>query len=343
MYCYHNRLHSFAQETMAPSWVYITFWISISCVMILFNKFVLDQLKFPFPMFLCTWHMCLATVLTRIMAKTTDMLPGVKEKKVDSTILKTKIFPVACCFAVSLILSNKTYIYLSVSYIQMLKAFTPVAVLIFSFFAGLEKSSMTEVYVVSLICIGVAMTSVGETFFSWTGFTFQSLAICFESSRLVLTNVLMSHLKLDPLSSLYYIAPPCAVLIGSLCLYFEFSSLPWERMVTPAFALVMAVNGAVAFALNVAVVMLIGKTNALTLTLAGIFKDIMLVTLSVLIFGSPVTNLQYFGYSIALIGLNLHKEYKKNPEYIRQMFTFGGKKDDPKEDSEREGLMKSNV
>ena len=179
---------------------------------------------------------------------------------------------------------------------------------------------MMEVYIVSLICIGVAMTSVGETFFSWTGFSFQSLAICFESARLVLTNVLLKELKLDPLSSLYHIAPPCAFLIGSLCLFFEFGDLPWDRMMTPAFGMILLANGLVAFTLNVAVVMLIGNTSALTLTLAGIIKDIMLVTLSVLIFGSPVSNLQYLGYAVALVGLNLHKEFKKNPDRILQLF-----------------------
>eukprot|EP00605_Chrysophyceae_sp_TOSAG23-4_P001255 GSChrysophyteH1.ASY1.ANO1.1366.1 assembled CDS len=289
--------------------------------MILFNKFVLDRLKFPFPMFLCSWHMVIATILTRILSKTTNMLPGVMEKKVDSNVMKKKILPVAALFSISLILSNKAYIYLSVSYIQMLKAFTPVAVLIFSFFAGLEKSSMTEVYIVSFICIGVALTSVGETFFSLTGFTFQCLAICAESSRLVLTNVLLKELKLDPLSSLYYTAPPCALIISILCLYFEYGDLPFDRMMTPAFGAILLLNGAVAFSLNVAVVMLIGNTSALVLTLAGILKDILLVTLSLLIFGSPVTNLQYLGYGIALFGLNLHKEYKKNPEKIKQYFS----------------------
>lgn len=46
---------------------------------ILFNKAVLDQMKFPFPMFLTTWHMIFATFLTQIMSRTTNMLPGVKE------------------------------------------------------------------------------------------------------------------------------------------------------------------------------------------------------------------------------------------------------------------------
>lgn len=34
-------------------------------------------------------------------------------------VIQKQIFPVACFFAVSLVLSNKAYIYLSVSYIQV--------------------------------------------------------------------------------------------------------------------------------------------------------------------------------------------------------------------------------
>ena len=50
------------------------------------------------------------------------------------------------------------------------------------------------------------------------------------------------------------------------------------------------------------------------MTLAGVVKDIFLVILSVTFFKSPVSNLQIIGYSIALAGLNAHKEYKKDPE-----------------------------
>ena len=61
------------------SWVYIAFWISVSCSMILFNKAVLSTMNFPFPMFLTTWHMIVATILTQVMALGTNMLPGVQE------------------------------------------------------------------------------------------------------------------------------------------------------------------------------------------------------------------------------------------------------------------------
>ena len=66
-------------EMAYAAYIYIIFWISISCTMILFNKAVLDYMKFPYPMFLTTWHMTLATILTQIMSRTTKMLPGVQE------------------------------------------------------------------------------------------------------------------------------------------------------------------------------------------------------------------------------------------------------------------------
>ena len=40
----------------------------------------------------------------------------------------------------------------------------------------------------------------------------------------------------------------------------------------------------------------------------------MLVALSFTIFGSPVTLIQLFGYSISLTGINAYKNYKSNPE-----------------------------
>jgi drug/metabolite transporter (DMT)-like permease len=207
--------------------------------------------------------------------------------------------------------------------LQMLKAFTPVAVLLFSSLLGLERPACLEVGIVVVICVGVAMTSLGEAAFSLLGFTFQSLAILFESSRLVLTNILLKSLKLDPLSSLYYIAPMCSLFIGVSFLVFEYDHLPWERLSDPSFLGMLAANGCVAFTLNVAVVMLISHTSALTLTLAGIFKDILLVCLSVAVFGSPVTPLQMFGYAVALLGLNLHKEYKKNPTKVAGWMKLG--------------------
>lgn len=121
----------------------------------MFNKAILVDCDFPFPMFLTTMHMTFATVMTQVLSRTTDLLPGVKEvqqsaiysttnihpllthvltanihppthpisqKKVDSDALYKKIFPIALFFAFSLVFSNYAYVYLSVAYIQVLCA-----------------------------------------------------------------------------------------------------------------------------------------------------------------------------------------------------------------------------
>lgn len=79
-----------------------------------------------------------------------------------------------------------------------------------------------------------------------------------------------------------------------------------------------------AFLLNVAAVFLVSAGSGLVLTLAGVFKDILLITGSVLIFGNSITPLQVIGtllrlfhphiltpfllgYAIALAGLVLYR------------------------------------
>jgi hypothetical protein len=51
----------------------------------------------------------------------------------------------------------------------------------------------------------------------------------------------------------------------------------------------------------------IGKTSSLVLTLCGVLKDVMLVAASMLIWGTQVSALQFFGYSIALGGMVYYK------------------------------------
>lgn len=43
------------------------------------------------------------------------------------------------------------------------------------------------------------------------------------------------------------------------------------------------------------------------MTLCGVLKDILLVGASILIWGTPISGLQYFGYGIALCGLVYYK------------------------------------
>jgi hypothetical protein len=305
--------------------VYISFWIFCSSSLILFNKAILAKYNFPYPMFLTMWHMIFSTVFTQILANSTNMLSGVKRGIVTREVLVQKFLPIAVLFSTSLIFGNNTYLYLSVSFIQMLKAFTTVCVFIVSVMFGLEKGSKPEFLVLLVISLGVATTFAGELQFSMIGVVCQAIAIVAESTKLVLTSLTIKDLELDPLSTLFYLAPASGCFIFVAFMVFEAWTFPIERITNdPVFALLLVLNGLIAFALNLASVLLMGKTSALVLALSGIVKDIGLVGLSVVIFGSDVTSIQLVGFSISLMGLNLHREGKKNPSLLPGLWNMAG-------------------
>ena len=69
----------------------------------------------------------------------------------------------------------------------------------------------------------------------------------------------------------------------------------------------------------------------MVLTLCGVLKDIMLVVASMMIWGTPVTSLQFFGYSIALGGMVYYRlGYDQIKGYAgeagRQWAEFGARK-----------------
>jgi len=151
----------------------------------------------------------------------------------------------------------------------------------------------------------VCIASYGELRFNLEGFIYQAVSILFESFRLVMIQLLLHGQKMDPLVSLHYFAPVCAG--------FNLLLLPFKEGLDPIrnFHLIgpsiFLANGALTFCLNVCAVFLVGAASSLVLTLAGVFKDIMMITGSVLLYSEPIAPIQVFGYGITLGGLYLFK------------------------------------
>ncbi|GAB1733515.1 hypothetical protein NU195Hw_g9281t1 [Hortaea werneckii] len=287
---------------------YIAAWISLSSSVILFNKWILSTAKFNYPIVLTTWHLTFATVMTQLMARFTKTLDSRKNVPMNGRVYLRTIVPIGVMFSLSLICGNLTYLYLSVSFIQMLKATMPIAVLITSWVMRVSEPSLKTLGNVSLIVIGVVIASVGEIKFVMIGFLFQCGGIVFEAIRLVMVQRLLSgsEFKMDPLVSLYYFAPACAAMNGAVALVFEVPRMTLGDLERVGYVTLFA-NAMIAFMLNVSVVFLIGKTSSLVMTLSGVLKDILLVAASMVIFRDPVSPLQGFGYTVALCGLVYYK------------------------------------
>ncbi|USW55200.1 Putative sugar phosphate transporter domain-containing protein [Septoria linicola] len=287
---------------------YIALWIALSGSVILFNKWVLHTAKFEFPLFLTTWHMAFATVVTQGLAKFTTVLDSRHKVPMNRETYTRAILPIGLFFSFSLICGNVAYMYLSVSFIQMLKASNAIATLLATWAFGISPPDMKKLVNVSAIMVGVIIASYGEIQFVMIGFLIQMAGIVFEAVRLVMVQRILSapEFKMDPLVSLYYYAPACAVINGVFTLFIELPKMGMSDIYGVG-VITLILNAAVAFGLNVSVVFLIGKTSAVVLTLSGVLKDILLVVASMVIFHDPVAPLQFFGYSIALGGLVWYK------------------------------------
>ncbi|CAG8950231.1 hypothetical protein HYFRA_00008469 [Hymenoscyphus fraxineus] len=326
-----------ARCTSLPAAVYVLAWIFFSSVTILFNKYILSNRGFP--AILTCWHLFFATIATQILARTTTLLDGRREVKMTGRVYFRAIVPIGVLYSASLVCSNQVYLYLSVAFIQMLKASSPFAVLIVSYSFGVSNPKLKVVLNILVIVFGVALASFGEIKFSWIGFFYQGGGIFFEAIRLVMIQILLSGegQNMDPLVSLYYYAPICTAMNLLVAMVMEFGTFQISDIYEVGLWTLL-LNAAVAFLLNVSSVFLIGKTSGLVMTLCGVLKNILLVVASILIWATVITPIQFFGYSIALCGLvyygagydGIMTYYNTTKEFAQKILS-GSSAQDPEE------------
>ena len=155
---------------------------------------------------------------------------------VDSVLHVLSIIFFSCC---QFRFGNTAYLHISVAFIQMLKALSmwkqsalfnyivrnhclilmtgyfcfnvavPVATFFMGVMCGTDKPRCDVFLNMVLVSVGVVISSYGEIHFNIVGTVYQVTGIFAEALRLVLTQVLLQKkgLTLNPITSLYYIAP----------------------------------------------------------------------------------------------------------------------------------------
>lgn len=221
------------------------------------------------------------------------------------------VVPIGALYSLSLWLSNSAYIYLSVSFIQMLKALMPVAV--YSIGVLLKKETFKSQTMTNMLSIsfGVAIAAYGEAKFDGWGVFLQLGAVAFEATRLVLIQILLTSkgINLNPITSLYYVAPCCLVFLSVPWIFVEFPVLRDTSSFHFDFV-IFGTNSVCAFALNLAVFLLVGKTSALTMNVAGVVKDWLLIAFSWSVIKDTVTPINLFGYGLAFLGVGYYNHCK---------------------------------
>ncbi|KAI3459844.1 hypothetical protein Pfo_016507 [Paulownia fortunei] len=292
------------------TYLYLLVYILLSSGVILYNKWVLSPkyFNFPLPITLTMIHMGFSGLVAFFLIRVFKVVAPVK---MTFEIYATCVIPISAFFASSLWFGNTAYLFISVAFIQMLKALMPVATFLMAVICGTDKLRCDLFLNMVFVSFGVVISSYGEIHFNVVGTVYQVTGIFAEALRLVLTQVLLQKkgLTLNPITSLYYIAP-CS---------FVFLFVPWYLLEMPGMEVsqiqfnvwIFFSNALCALALNFSIFLVIGRTGAVTIRVAGVLKDWILIALSTIIFPeSTITKLNIIGYAIALCGVVMYNYLK---------------------------------
>ncbi|XWS53448.1 hypothetical protein CRYUN_Cryun10bG0002200 [Craigia yunnanensis] len=292
------------------TYLYLFIYILLSSGVILYNKWLLSPkyFNFPFPITLTMIHMAFSGPVAFFLIRVFKVVTPVK---MTFEIYTTGVIPISAFFASSLWFGYTAYLHISVAFIQMLNALMPVATFFMGVMCGTDKPRCDVFLNMVLVSVGVVISSYGEIHFNIIGTVYQVTGIFAEALRLVSTQVLLQKkgLTLNPITSLYYIAP-CS---------FVFLFVPWCLLEKPGMVVsqiqfnfwIFFSNALCAFALNLSIFLVIGRTGVVTIRVAGVLKDWILIALSTVVFPeSIITGLNIVGYAIALCGVVMYNYIK---------------------------------
>ena len=217
--------------------------------------------------------------------------------------------------ALALCLGQYPYLYLTVAFIQMLKAFSPTYMVIFLALLGVEQPSRRIVLITVGLSAFTALASAGEVNFNLVGVSFMVAASTADAVRLVVAQKLLKNLNLAPMEALYYTSP---ITLGWMGLA-VFTELPdvWRtsaHAIVGSHPVLFCVAGLSGFVINLSGFLLVKRTSGMTLKILTMSRNGGLVLVSAVVFGETITRLEAFGYSGLLVCFALYTFEKMRPE-----------------------------
>lgn len=283
-----------------------------SACLIGFNKYLMSQERFPFPVLLvfmhCTAASCMAAVIYLVKPSVFKSLVDPERMvSIDREFIFKRAIPIALLFSISLVFGNTAYEYCSVAFLQMVKESNCVTTYLLGLFFGTEFWKVKEGVILIGVVMATSLTVRGELHYSALGFALQVSCCLAECLKTVLQSIILAgSLKLDPLSYILTVMPLCSLMLGS-CLIADATivDIPGVDLPTRAQLLLTArllvPNICLALLLNVLAATFIGYTSALAFVMINLLKDTAVVLIGAFVLKEEVSQLQAAGFALQLL------------------------------------------
>lgn len=280
--------------------------------MIFLNSYLLNEDGFHYPMTLCSMGLAASWTISSLLV-TLGVSKLDKSRDMSARWYFKHVVPIGGFAAFSLALGNYTYLYLSVSFIQMLKAAVPCVTMMVLVGANLEKPHRVTVLGVAILTFGTALAAYGEIAFQWIGVVMMFASEFSEACRMAVLQYLLGNLRFELIEGLYVMAPASFgfLVLGIAC--FEWRALVDEN----GFGKIgnaphkYACAAFLGFLVNLLTLAVIKSTSSLTFKVIGQVKNTLVILVSVALFGAAVTATQVVGYSISMVGFAVYQRGKQ--------------------------------
>lgn len=308
----------------------MTGWFIFSALLSSYNKIVFgkDKMDFPCPLLMTSVHFLIQWLYSFTVS---SICPDYFGRTVKSmpwyTYLITSI-PCGLVTSFDVGLSNLSLVRISISFYTMVKASSPIFVLISAYFFRIEKITWTLVAIVFIICIGEVLTVEGELEFDAIGFVLCLSASVLSGLRW--TTVQYTIKSLDPplktpIETMRLLSP---FMFMSMVIISTAVEKPWHKMGPESeknyFAntdetlktVGMAVLGGIlAVCMITCEFWLIMQSSAVVLMIGGVLKEVVTIFVGVAFFGDDINMTNLAGCSIIFLGVVLYKlSYNKQKQ-----------------------------
>ncbi|GAA5914916.1 hypothetical protein JCM8208_000770 [Rhodotorula glutinis] len=295
---------SLAQRFDTPqAWLVLYFAFNLGLT--LYNKLVLQG--FPFPWTLTAIQMLSGTIGTQIALQRGLFVQARLTNKENGIMLMF-----SGLYTINIAVSNLSLHLVSVPFHQVVRAMTPLFTIFMSIVLFRKRYSRQTFLALVPVVAGVVFATYGDYSFTPWGFILTLIGTFLAALKTIITNrVQVGRLKLHPLDLLVRMSP----LAFMQCVFFGWWSGELDRVrayaatdMTQNKAIALAMNGAIAFGLNVVSFTANKKTSALTMTPdmplspPPNVKQVLTIVLAVIIFNVVLNPTNLLGISLTLFG-----------------------------------------
>ncbi|KAI2621400.1 TPT-domain-containing protein [Hypomontagnella submonticulosa] len=316
----------------------IGLWYLFSLSISLYNKWMFDsgQLNFAFPLFTTAMHMLVQFSLASLVLyfvpslrpsnaqRNSDMGRSRHEAEPERPIMTkmfylTRIGPCGAATGLDIGLGNTSLKFITLTFYTMCKSSSLAFVLLFAFLFRLETPTWKLVAIIATMTAGVVMMVAGEVEFQLGGFILVISAAFFSGFRWGLTQILLlrNPATSNPFSSIFFLAPIMFLTLIIIAIPVEgvfelveglkVLASEWGAIRAP---LILLFPGTIAFLMTASEFALLQRSSVVTLSIAGIFKEVVTISAAALVFDDRLTPINISGLVVTICAIGAYNWIK---------------------------------